>query len=84
MISREQIARAIGAIAAGFAIAFEHLREPVEPDPSEPTGGCPICHRPLTEPHVHDLDVFWPTDEAGVILITDLAGGDTFVVGGAE
>ena len=82
-----RLLRAAAALTAGLAVALDHIRDRYhdQPDVAPVRWRCPMCDGSLADtPHVHELDVFWATDEEGVILITDLQGGDTFVVGGAE
>lgn len=90
---RERLIRAGAAVAAGLWIAVEHLRDrpATQPEaevrvaPARVAFPCPMCPGSLNEgPHFHGADVFWPTEHDGAIIITDRAGGDTYIVGGAE
>lgn len=69
---RERVLRAIGAIAAGFAVAWEHLTTPVEVEAEWVVlTCCPICgYRMGDAPHVHGQDVIWPTGVEGVLLLS--------------
>lgn len=76
-----RLARAVGALAAGLAIAWEHLTDRApEPSPTRPTAPwmCPLCERPLTADsmHVHGIDAVWTTEIEGMVLFTNLAGGN--------
>lgn len=75
-----RVARAIGAVAGVLAAAWEHHHPtPVDIEPARTY--CPICGRPIGDaPHVHEQDVIWPTEETGVMLLTDLRGGQLLVI----
>lgn len=89
MTRRERLLRAASAITGGLLLALDHLRgdTPGDDEPDIPllvAHPCPMCPGSLAEgPHFHGADVFW-MGERGSILLTDRAGGDTFVIGGAE
>lgn len=92
MTRRERILRAVSAITGGFWLAVDHLRgdtpefeDAQVPPPSVPFP-CPMCDRSLATDlmHIHGDEAYWLAEHDGAILITDLAGGDTFIVGGAE
>lgn len=79
----EQIIRAGAAILGGFQLAIDHLRIHIDDDPTIPTivDPCPLCPGSLADgPHFHDQDVVWPTMEDGVVLLTELSGGNPLVI----
>lgn len=86
----ERFLRALAALTGGAWLAIDHLRGdtptmPVNVPAPSVKQPCPMCPGSLADgPHFHGEDAFWPC-EHGVILLTDLAGGDPFVIpGGAE
>lgn len=88
MTRYERLLRAASAITGGILLAWDHLHghTPSDDEPDLPlvSDPCPMCDGSLAEgPHFHGTDVFW-MGEHGSILLTDRAGGDTFVIGGAE
>lgn len=87
MTRRERLLRAASAITGGLWLAVDHLRGDTPDEAEVPLlveHPCPMCPGSLAEgPHFHGRDVFW-LGEHGSILLTDLRGGDEFVIGGTE
>lgn len=69
-----------GWLGANLAFGLTLLRPAPVAEPVQATW-CPICGQRLgCTPHIHDQDAIWPTEEPGVVLLTDLTGGRLMVV----
>lgn len=75
-----------GWLGANIALGLAFLLRPIEPI-EPPVAGepsrtyCAICGGPMNDyPHIHEQDVIWPTTESGVVLLTDLEGGQLVVI----